>query len=123
MKISHENFNTLIASVGLLIAVFTAWHQFRPAPDKLDIEVTGRVDLGVPLTKGNPFPDLDGKKNKYLAGPIFWRAVLYNNLDRAVSVLDIDTFMSDASGGLIQYSSMLVGTFETTSPSLHWLFR
>ncbi|MCG8038445.1 MAG: hypothetical protein JAZ19_15550 [Candidatus Thiodiazotropha taylori] len=79
---SHENINTLIASIGLLIALVTAWHQFGPAPDELDIEVTGKFEFSTPFESLRPFPKINGGPERIIAGPVFWEAVLYNKLDR-----------------------------------------
>ena len=69
--VTRENINTIIATVGLVIALITAWNQFGPSPDRLDIEVTGRVELSAQVNKIGYFPELAGEKSQIIAGPFF----------------------------------------------------
>lgn len=109
---SRENINTVIASLGLLIGLITAWHQFGPSPDELDIEVTGRVNLSTTFDEIRLFPSFNNSAPKILAGPIFWRTVVYNKLDRPLTIREMETFMLSEHGGIIEYSDMELGFFD-----------
>lgn len=119
-KMSHENINTLIASIGLLIGLVTAWHQFGPSPDELEIEVTDRFEFSIPFESLRPFPKLNDEPERTIAGPVFWKAVLYNKLDRPLSIKELKTFMISEAGGLSQYSDMQLGVFDIDKKPIHF---
>lgn len=117
---SRENINTIIASLGLLIGLVTAWHQFGPSPDELDIDVTGKFDFATPFENVGPFINLDDGPKKIIAGPIFWQTVLYNKLDRPLSIRGLKTFMVSNNGGVIEYSDLELGVFDANKKPIQF---
>ncbi len=109
--IKHETVNSIIGVLGLVIASITAFHQFVPPNDNLDIEV-----VPVPSNKTlNQYMDFqDGQSDDVLkiSGPFFWKFTAYNSLDRTVTIKEIETKLLSDTGGLIYYSDLAVGTFD-----------
>ncbi len=117
LQINHENINTVLAALALLLAVPAAWNQFRPPRDRIDLLSAERVDLGEPINVTASLPLL-GPTPGPLVGPVYWKVVLYNPLDRAVTVASIDAFfLAPFSKGLAQYSGMVDSLRSGSTPS------
>jgi hypothetical protein len=115
--LTHATINSIIGLAGLTLALFTAWHQFGPTPDHLIPDVEGRVDIGASIKVGDiAFPAFDKRKLSPVAGPVLWRAVLYNDLDRPVTVRSIKTLFLHPEGGLSYYSGLQATVLDGSSP-------
>ncbi|MDV6254332.1 hypothetical protein [Vibrio sp. EA2] len=86
----HETVNSIIGVLGLLIASITAYHQFVPPSDQLDIEVVS-VPSTQPLNEYIEFQDGLSEEVRKLSGPFFWEFTAYNSLDRTVTIKELET--------------------------------
>ncbi|WP_299022788.1 hypothetical protein [uncultured Photobacterium sp.] len=109
--IKHETVNSVIGVLGLMIALVTAYHQFVPEGDKIDIDVSP-IPTSVPLKQHFDFQDGISDEVFKISGPFFWEFTAYNSLDRTVTIKDIDTKLFSGAGSLIDYSNITVGTFD-----------
>jgi len=103
----HETFNSLLGAIGLCVALVTAWYQFAPTSDSIEIVSEGRVNLGrdleyQPVGLGAAF---DGVPMS-VAGPVSWKIRVYNASDRPVSVVAFSVFLLSEDDEGIQYSAM-----------------
>lgn len=103
----HETFNSIIAVLGLSLAAITAWHQFVPGSDHVELANEGRVNLGQKL-EVNPTGSLDLDKGTPAptVGPVTWKVRVYNASDRPVSIVKFSLFLLGDTGGRFQYSGM-----------------
>ena len=109
--IKHESVNSVIAVLGLLIAIVTAYYQFVPKSDNLNIEVS-TIPSNLPLIQHFDFQDGLSDKVFKISGPFFWKFTIYNNLNRTTTIKKINTKLLSGAGGLIDYSNLTVGTFD-----------
>ena len=107
----HETVNSIIGVLGLLIASITAYHQFVPPSDQLDIEVVS-VPSTQPLNEYVEFQDGLSEEVRKLSGPFFWEFTVYNSLDRTVTIKELETKLLTDIGSLIDYSDLSIGTFD-----------
>ncbi|EGR2558865.1 hypothetical protein DX887_24070 [Vibrio alginolyticus] len=114
----HETINSIIGILGLGIASVTAYHQFVPPSDTLEIEVTP-VPSNQPLKELVQFQDGLTDEVRKLSGPFFWKFTAYNSLDRTVTIKEIHTKLLSDVGGLIDYGDLSVGTFDRDLAPLH----
>ncbi|EOY4517370.1 hypothetical protein ABMY01_22415 [Vibrio vulnificus] len=114
----HETVNSIIGVLGLVIASVTAYHQFVPPSDNLEIEVTS-VPSNEKLNEYIEFQDGLSDEVRKLSGPFFWKFTAYNDLDRTVTIKEIDTKLLSDIGGLIDYSDLSIGTFDRNLAPLH----
>lgn len=114
----HETANSIIAGLGLAVASVTAWFQFAPTSDQLQVVSENRVEFGAPIevTTGGTIDTATGTPQPVL-GPVTWRIRVHNATDRVVSIVDWRMFLISSDGGLMQYSSMR-GTLSDIDPSL-----
>lgn len=114
---THERINTALALVGLAIASVSAWYQFGPDPDELKIEVEGKVAVGnIETVRKWNFLESAG----VLIGPVAWKFVVYNPLDRPVSVVGIDVFYIPKDS-LVKYTDLLSGvTVSSTNSAMNF---
>lgn len=103
----HETINSILGGLGLLIASVTAWFQFAPTADELQVISEDRVDFGTPIEvgKGGAIDSITGKPQPVI-GPAIWKIRVHNETDRVVSIVDWRMFLIAGDGGLAQYSSM-----------------
>lgn len=103
----HETFNSIIAILGLSVAAITAWHQFVPVSDRVELTSEGRINLGRNL-EVNPvgLGALYGGKPMSAAGPVTWKVRVYNASDRPVSIVSFSIFLLSEDDRKIQYSAM-----------------
>lgn len=106
-QMKHETFNSVLGALGLCVAVVTAWYQFAPAADDIELVSEGRVNLGrelefQPVGLGAAF----GGSPMSVAGPVSWKIRVYNASDRAVSVVGFSIYLLREDDGKIQYSAM-----------------
>jgi hypothetical protein len=105
--LKHETFNSIIAALGLSLAAITAWHQFVPGSDDIELVSEGRVNLGQKL-EINPTGSFDPDTGMPVptAGPVTWKVRVYNAADRPVSIVSYSLFLISKAGGRVQYSGM-----------------
>jgi hypothetical protein len=106
-KMKHETINSIIGGLGLLIASVTAWFQFAPTDDQLQVVSENRVDLGMPIevAVGGAI-DVETGVPQPVLGPITWKIRVHNETDQVVSIVDWRMFLVTSNGTLAQYSSM-----------------
>ncbi|MEZ9443214.1 hypothetical protein AB4516_18185 [Vibrio sp. 10N.222.54.F12] len=107
----HETINSVIGILGLIVASITAYHQFMPESDQLELEVSS-ILTSVPLKQYYNFEDGISDEKLKISGPFFWKITAYNSLDRTVTIKDIDTKLFSDNGGFITYSDMNLGIFN-----------
>jgi len=86
--VKRENINTIIAILGLILAVYSNYKQFKPETDKLELAInTGVIDSSeLELKKDSYVPkELYGDDTR-LAGPVSITLELSNNMNRPVTV-------------------------------------
>lgn len=94
----HETFNSILAFLGLSLAIFSTAHQFKPLPDNLDVTVEGRTLTNSKIKIDETgFPSFEGTGRQSLASPIYWKVRVYNNSDRPVSIVESDVFLTSKS--------------------------
>lgn len=108
----HESINTAIAVLGFAIASVTAWKQFGPNPDSLDIEVSSPIANDLSFQRVTGYIDTVRAVDREVAGPVFWEITAYNSLDRTVTIKDIETYLLSEGGGYISYSDLELGVFD-----------
>ena len=103
----HETINSILGGLGLLVASVTAWFQFAPTDDELQIVSEDRVELGAPLqiANGGAIDPETGQPQPVL-GPITWKIRVHNETDQVVSIVDWRMFLIVRGDGVAQYSSM-----------------
>jgi len=100
----HETFYSIIAALGLVIALFVAAHQFWPQADQLDVVSEGIVDIGRPITiQRKAFMDPSSGTPEALVGSVTWKVRIHNSMDRTVSIVSYKLF--GLSGDNLYYSS------------------
>lgn len=102
----HETVNSIVAGLGLVLATFTAWAQFSPKADELQIISEGRTETGnrIETTEFgsiNPATELPAPT----IGPTTWRVRIHNQTDRSVSVVNWDFFLLSSEDKRIMYSA------------------
>lgn len=103
----HQTFNSIIAALGLSLAATTAWYQFAPAADRIELTSEGRINLGRNL-EFSPvgLGALYGDRPMSVAGPVTWKVRVYNASDRPVSVVSFSVYLLSENGGRVRYSAM-----------------
>lgn len=103
----HETINSILGGLGLLIALVTAWFQFAPTADQLQVVSEGRIDFGTPVeVKNRAAFDTSTGKSQPVIGPVVWKIRVHNEADQVVSIVDWQIFLIASDGRLTQYSSM-----------------
>nr|WP_321239282.1 hypothetical protein [uncultured Tolumonas sp.] len=119
----HETFNTFISLLSLTVACITAWFQFAPQEDSLDVNIQN-IDIdkyaftlveNFQLPKDVPHPIFPQDR---LAGPAFWAMTIYNKIDRTITVKDIHTYLNTQNGGIAWYSNMNVHLYDRNLKNL-----
>lgn len=114
----HEVFNSILGALGLAIAAVTAWHQFAPNTDDLEIVNEGRTSLGRELVyKPIHLGNLLGEGPMLAASPVSWRLRIFNPTDHPVSIVAYDVYLLTDKDGRVQYSGIR-GRFSPFDPSL-----
>lgn len=114
----HATVNSIVGSLLLLVAAITAWFQFSPTSDRLQVVSEGRVLSGMPLrVAAGKVPDPQTGTLHPVLGPISWKVRVHNETDRVVSIVDWRMFLIFGDEGLAQYSSMKP-TLSGVDPSL-----
>lgn len=107
--LSHEALNTLIAATALIVSAVTAWVQFAPESDRVEIISQERVRSHTPVKLDNtPIPLPNQTQGTVVVGPIFWRVVLFNPTGHPVPVTGIGLSYGHPQGE-IRFSKMLAG--------------
>ena len=111
----HEYFNTIIAGLALLLALFTTWNQMRPVSDDVLIDSSSAlIGANTVSIDDSRFPSLDDREMA-LAGPVIWSLDIINTQDRNVVVTGLDVFLLTQEGSRAQYSSMVAGLWTDQS--------
>ena len=86
-------------SIGLLIASVTAWFQFAPTADRIQLVSEGRITTGHPI-EVLPVGGLDVHTFKPLPviGPVSWKIRITNNTDKVVSIVSFKVFQLNDDG-------------------------
>lgn len=97
----------MIAFLGLGLAAVTAWYQFTPKSDTITLVSEGRVEVGRPL-EIDPIGTIDHTTgdNQPVAGPITWKLRVHNPTDRAISLVDFESYLLTDDNRRIKYSTM-----------------
>src|SRR5207248_3262031 len=87
-------------------------------------DVEGRVDSGTHIEMKHMafpahtiFPAFDEKSLAPVIGPVSWKIVLYNDMDRSVTVRTIETFFLDHNGNPAYYSGLQAAVLDGSSPA------
>jgi hypothetical protein len=87
----HETLNSIIAILGLGIAIFSTAYQLWPEADRLNVTVESRVDIGLPTSIiEKAVPNATNGELDPAIGPISWKIRVYNDSDRNVSITKYD---------------------------------
>ena len=103
----HESVNSIIGVIGLLIACVTAWFQFAPTADRIQLVSEGRITTGHPI-EVLPVGGLDVHTFQPLPviGPVTWKIRITNNTDKVVSIVSFRVFQLDDAGKEFYNSTM-----------------
>jgi len=118
--VKRENINTIIAILGLILAVYSNYKQFKPETDKLELAInTGVIDSSeLELKKDSYVPkELYGDDTR-LAGPVSITLELSNNMNRPVTVKKIEVELIK-DGTAINYSDMFNPLDKKTLDNLY----
>lgn len=106
---SHEAINTMIAAAALLLAGITAWFQFAPEADQLQVVTQQRVRSNSRIRLDRtPLPLPNTNEGTMTLGPVIWRVVLFNPTSHPVALTGIDLAYAHPQGE-IWSSYMLAG--------------
>ncbi|GEM_PF-3173759 len=117
----HENFNTAIALLGLLLAAFSTYTQLKPEKDELDLAVTASLNPNTKFElKDNKYlPKEVFGENKKLAGPASFTLEASNNMNRPVTIKKIKIELVKNDHGIIYYPQMFNASDKKTIDTLH----
>ncbi|EOU9512383.1 hypothetical protein ACOJCK_002296 [Cronobacter dublinensis] len=117
----HENFNTVIALLGLLLAAFSTYTQLKPEKDELDLVVTASLNPNAKFElKDNKYlPEGIFGPNKKLAGPASIMLEVSNNMNRTVTIKKIKIEVVKNDKGIIYYPQMINVSDKDTIDTLH----
>ncbi|TCC06806.1 hypothetical protein E0L21_12515 [Kosakonia quasisacchari] len=117
----HENFNTVIALLGLLLAAFSTYTQLKPEKDELDLVVTASLNPNAKFElKDNKYlPEGIFGANKKLAGPASIMLEVSNNMNRTVTIKKIKIELVKNDKGIIYYPQMINVSDKDTIDTLH----
>lgn len=102
----HETINSILGGLGLVIASVTAWFQFAPTADQIQVVSENRIELGNQITiKDSGAIDATGNLQPVF-GPVTWKIRVNNETDRVVSIVDWNVFLITDDAGLAQFSEM-----------------
>ncbi len=103
----HAIINTILATMGIAIAATTAWFQFAPASDQLQLASEGLVNIDQTI-KVTPSPGLSliSPTSNAVLGPVIWKLRVYNASDRTVSVVGYEVFLLTNEDHRAYYSEM-----------------
>ncbi|ELY2562128.1 hypothetical protein SMB96_004106, partial [Cronobacter sakazakii] len=103
----RENINTIIAMLGLILATYSNYKQFKPESDKLELTInTGEIGSSeLELNKDSSVPKALYGDDTRLAGPASIILELSNNMNRPVTIKKIEVELIK-DGTAINYSSM-----------------
>jgi len=115
----HETLNSIIAVCGFLLAGFSTLYQFRESPDNIAINIEGPVQtnnvLNIDSYTTTGFYDDDSPH--VLAGPTYWKVVIFNDSDKPVSIIGKRLYLILEQGGEAFYSR-IGGNFYSSDKSL-----
>lgn len=116
----RENINTIIAMLGLILAVYGNYKQFKPETDKLELTVnTGEIGSSeLELNKDFSVPKALYGDDTRLAGPVSVILEISNNMNRPVTIKKIDVELIK-DGTAINYSSMFNPLDKKTLDNLY----
>ncbi|EPA0308205.1 hypothetical protein ACS6IT_04170 [Enterobacter hormaechei subsp. steigerwaltii] len=116
----HENFNTAIALLGLLLAGFSTYMQLKTEKDELDLVVTANLNRnGKFELKDNKYlPEEIFGANKKIAGPASITFEASNNMNRAVTIKKIKIELVKNGSGIIYYPQMIDISDKNTMDTL-----
>ncbi|ELY4773957.1 hypothetical protein SM089_004294, partial [Cronobacter sakazakii] len=88
----RENINTIIAMLGLILATYSNYKQFKPESDKLELTInTGEIGSSeLELNKDSSVPKALYGDDTRLAGPASIILELSNNMNRPVTIKKIE---------------------------------
>ncbi|MCQ8228700.1 hypothetical protein [Pantoea trifolii] len=115
----RENINTIIATLGLVLAACSYYNQFKPETDKLDVAVnTGFVASSeLELNKDIAVPRaLYGDSTRF-AGPASIILEVSNNMSRPVTIKKIQVELVK-DGTAVSYASMFNPLDQKTTDNL-----
>ena len=117
-----ETVNAIVGCLALVLASVTAWAQFAPTSDNLQVVSEGRVNLGRPtdVVKNGTF-DLEKNTPQPTIGPATWKVRVHNETDRVVSIVGWQIFLLTKDGGRVKYSAMreLLSPVDPSLPILN----
>ncbi|ASN13829.1 hypothetical protein B7764_00885 [Pantoea ananatis] len=116
----RENINTIIAILGLILAAYSNYKQFKPETDKMELAInTGVIGSSeLELKKDSYVPkELYGDDTR-LAGPVSIILELSNNMNRPVTVKKIEVELIK-DGTAINYSDMFNPLDKKTLDNLY----
>lgn len=116
----RENINTIIAILGLILAAYSNYKQFKPETDKMELAInTGVIGSSeLELKKDSYVPkELYGDDTR-LAGPASIILELSNNMNRPVTVKKIEVELIK-DGTAINYSDMFNPLDKKTLDNLY----
>ena len=117
----HENFNTAIALLGLLLAAFSTYTQLKPEKDELDLAVTASLkpNAKFELKDKKYLPEGIFGENKKLAGPASITLEASNNMNRPVTIKKIKIELVKNDQGIIYYPQMINISDKNTIDTLN----
>ncbi|ELY4458097.1 hypothetical protein SMZ60_000559 [Cronobacter sakazakii] len=116
----RENINTIIAMLGLILATYSNYKQFKPESDKLELTInTGEIGSSeLELNKDSSVPKALYGDDTRLAGPASIILELSNNMNRPVTIKKIEVELIK-DGTAINYSSMFNPLDKKTLDNLY----
>ena len=110
MKITHEQINSLGVVLGILLGGAGLWLQLQPKGEELSVDAGElmRVDEPMQTRLTAPLP----RGNRTLVGPFYWRVMINNHSERAVSLKRADAVLNDALAGTYRVSGAFAGIYQ-----------
>lgn len=107
----HETLNSILGGMGLVIAIFTAWSQFKPEPDNVSVVNEGQIGSSQSIEVNAFGPPLfveDDSLEKVnpIIGPVLWKVRVFNKTNRTVSVIGAEVFLLGTENRRMTYSRM-----------------
>lgn len=104
----HETFNSILGALGLSLAAITAWYQFAPVSDKIDLVSEGRVNLGhsIEYQPAGLSVFFFGDAPMLVGGPVSWKIRAFNSTDRPISVVGYSVYLLNEDDRRIQASAL-----------------